>query len=73
MNQYELEGLWVNSSLPGVAYRFGDVVRVTSGEQAGEAGRVVALLTIEPGPVYVIELPTGRSLVLPQSDLERAV
>jgi hypothetical protein len=70
VTQYELENLWIKSSIPGVAYRFGDKVRVTSGEQAGEVGRIVALLAVEPSPMYVIELPSGKGLTLLQSDLE---
>ena len=70
MTQYELENLWVKSSIPGVAYRFYDKVRVTSGEQAGEVGHLVALVTVEPSPMYVIELSTGKGLTLLQSDLE---
>ena len=71
MTQYELENLWIKSPIPGVAYQFGDKVSVISGEQAGEVGRIVALLAIEPSPMYVIELPTGKGLTLLQSDLER--
>lgn len=73
LNQYELEQLWVRGSLPGVAYRFGDVVRLKFGERAGESGRVVALLAVEPAPDYIIELPDGTSAEAAQPDIERAV
>ena len=72
MNQYELESLWVNSAL-SVIYRFGDSVRITSGEQIGEMGRVVALLAVEPVPTYVLEFPDGTSTVAVEPDLEDAL
>jgi hypothetical protein len=72
MNQYELEGLWENGSLSNVSYRFGHAVRLKTGERAGEVGRIVALLAVEPQPYYVIEFPDGRSENAVQSDIERA-
>ncbi len=72
MNQFELEKLWVSvPGIQGVAYHFGDEVRVKVGEHAGQVGRVVALVEVEPTPVYVIEfMLSGLSLTAPQSDLE---
>lgn len=72
MNQFELEKLWVSvPGIQGVAYHFGDEVRIKAGEHAGEVGRVVALIEVEPTPVYVIELMlTGLSPMAQQSDLE---
>jgi hypothetical protein len=74
MDQFELERLWASiPGIDGVAFRFGDAVRVKYGEHAGEAGTVVALLTLEPIPSYTIELSlSGKTLRLPQSKLERA-
>lgn len=72
MNQFELERLWASvPGIPGVAYHFGDEVRVKAGEHAGEVARVVALVEVEPTPVYAIEfMLSGLSLVAPQFDLE---
>jgi hypothetical protein len=72
MTQYELEQLWVKGALPGVAYSFGNKVRLKAGERAGEVGRIVALLAVEPQPDYVIEYPDGRSERAEESDIERA-
>ena len=72
MNQYELEQLWVKGALPNVTYKFGDEVRMKSGERAGEVGRIVALLGIEPAPDYIIEFPDGRSERAVESEVERA-
>jgi hypothetical protein len=44
-----------------------------AGERAGEVGRIVALLAIEPVPEYIIELPDGSSEQAIESDLEWAV
>ena len=73
MNQYELEGLWVKGSLPDVDYRFDDSVLIKSGEYANQVARVVALMSIDPIPVYVVEFQAGHSAVLEQADLERVV
>ena len=71
MNQYELEQLWVDGDLPDVTYKFGDEVRMKSGERAGEVGRIVALFAIEPAPYYVIEFPDGSSDNAIQAEVER--
>jgi hypothetical protein len=73
VNQYELEGLWVKGSLPGVDYRFDDAVFIKRGEHGDKVARVVALIQIDPVPVYVVEFQAGDSAVFEQSDLERAV
>lgn len=70
MTQYELESLWVKSQLATVAYSFDTRVRAIAGEHAGQSGRVVALLSIEPTPVYVVEEPEGTSFSAQQPELE---
>jgi hypothetical protein len=75
VDQFELERLWASvPGIEGVAFRFSDAVRVKHGEHAGEVGSVVALQSLEPMPAYVVELSlSGKSLTLPQSQLERAL
>jgi len=70
VTQYELESLWSKSALPSVAYTFDTRVRAIAGEYAGRQGRVVALLSVEPTPLYVIEEPEGSSFNAPQPELE---
>jgi hypothetical protein len=72
VNQYELEELWVKGSLPGLDYRFGEMVLIKRGEHADEVARVVALIRIDPTPVYVVEFQAGNNAVSEQADLERA-
>ena len=69
--QYDLESLWVKGALPSVDLRFGDEVRASSGEHAGKSGRVVALLSIDPVPLHVIEEVAGTSFNATRSELER--
>jgi ribosomal protein L24 len=71
VTQYELEGRWVEGKLPTVDLRFGDHVRASSGEHAGKSGRVVALLSIDPVPLHVIEEVEGTSFNAIRSELER--
>jgi hypothetical protein len=68
MTQQELETLWVENALD-VVFKFGDVVRITSGEALGSEGRIVALFTLDPYPTYVIELPDGSSAVATEPNL----
>ena len=60
VTQYELESLWVKSALPGIVYTFDTRVRAVAGEHVGRTGRVVALLSIDPSPLYVIEEPEDQ-------------
>lgn len=75
MNQRELDNLWFSSqSIPGVAFGLNDSVRVKSGEHAGELAIVISLESLEPSPVYIIELgSTGTDIKMAESDLEQAV
>ena len=73
MTQYELESRWITAEgIPGVSYRFSDRVRIKSGEYSGQTAEVISLMSIEPEPIYVVEIfpPYGKSVVLPQSELE---
>ena len=70
MTQYELESLWVKSALPSVAFAFDTKVRAIAGEHNGRAGRVVALLSIDPNPLYVVEEPDGTSFNAHEPELE---
>jgi hypothetical protein len=72
MTQYELESRWVTADgIPGVTYRYSDLVRIKSGEHAGQTAEVIALLSLEPEPMYGVTLPPDeRFVVLPQSELE---
>jgi hypothetical protein len=72
MIHYELEQLRVEGALPDLIYKFGDKVRLKSGERAGEVGRIVALISLEPAPYYVIEFPDGLSENAIQHEVERA-
>ena len=69
MTQYEIEKLWITEGL-NVAYRFGDVVRLKSGDRQGETGEIIALFGLEPVPTYIVELPDGKSQVASEPELE---
>jgi hypothetical protein len=72
MTQYELESQWITTEgIPGVNCRFSDIVRIIVGEYSGQTGEVISLISVEPEPIYVVELPgNGKSVVLNQSGLE---
>jgi hypothetical protein len=72
MTQYELESLWITpEGIPGVNYRFSDLVRIRSGEHSGETAEVISLISVEPEPVYMVEFsPCGRSVPFSEGELE---
>ena len=72
MTQYELESRWITTEgIPGVSYRYGDLVRIKSGECSGETAQIIALLSLEPEPSYGMTLPPDEKfVVLSQSELE---
>ena len=72
MTQYELESRWIgDEGLPGVSIRYSDLVRIKSGEHSEETAEVIALISLDPEPTYVVVLPPNEeSAVLLQSQLE---
>lgn len=57
--------------IPNVSYRFSDLVLIKSGEFTGQTAEVIALLALEPEPVYGVILPPDEKfLVVPQGELE---
>lgn len=71
MTQYELESRWLTAEgIPGVSYRYSDLVQIRSGECSGQTAEVIALLALEPEPLYGMTLPPDEKfVVLPQSEL----
>lgn len=62
MSQYKLESRWVTAEgIAGVNYRFGDLVRIKSGEHSSKTAEVIALLALEPEPMYGVTLPPNEN------------
>ena len=53
-----------------VTFRENDAVRILEGEMTGEVGTIIALISREPQPVYVIETCCGRDLMVQESEIE---
>ena len=70
--QYELESRWITQEgVPGVSYRFSDIVRIKAGDYRGQTAEVIALLSIDPEPKYGVILPPHEKFVmLSQEELE---
>jgi len=70
--QYELESRWItDEGIPGVNYRFSDLVRIRAGDYEGQTAEVIALLSIDPEPKYGVILPPNEQfLMLSQQELE---
>jgi hypothetical protein len=70
--QYELESRWMTEEgIPDVNYRFSDLARIKSGEHSGKTAEVIALISLEPEPTYVVILPPDeKSVVLREQELE---
>jgi MOSC domain-containing protein YiiM len=58
--------------IKGVNFEHNDSVRILSGPHAGEVGSLVSVKSLEPEPLFVVELASGRGDVrAPQSALVR--
>lgn len=70
--QYELENRWITpEGIPHVAYRFSDLVQIKSGEHSGKTGEIIALISVQPEPVYGVVLPPNEKfVVVPERELE---
>lgn len=71
MELREAETRWIESQpIPGVLFRLNDPVAVQAGEHAGEVGCAMALLSLTPEPLYLVELePKGEEVQVLQSQL----
>jgi hypothetical protein len=65
LSQVFLDG----EDIPGVSFRHNDAVRIIQGAHAGAVGAIVALLSLEPEPLFVIELTSGRDVEALQSEV----
>jgi hypothetical protein len=69
--QYDLESRWITTDgIRGVNCRYGDIVRISTGEHAGETALVIALFSIDP-PKYGVTLTSNEKFLwLSDDDLE---
>ena len=58
--------------IPGVMYLHDDFVRVVAGAHQGASGSLVAVLTLEPEPRFVLEVESGFDVEVSQSEIELA-
>ncbi len=74
MNIRGLGDRWLaGQAVPGVAFAQNDSVVIHVGPHAGEGGAIVMLVGVEPEPVYLIELGSGRGDVRVRQSGLRAV
>ena len=56
-----VDELWFSQQpVPGASFKLNDSVKIAAGEHAGRLGVVIYLETLEPEPVYLIEMGDGR-------------
>lgn len=72
MSQYEIESQWITpGGIPGVAFRFGDIVRLKKAEFSDELFVVIALVSLSPTPMFgVTRLPDEKYVTALQEELE---
>ena len=72
MKQRELERRWQSTEgIAGVRYRFSDLVLIKSGKHTGKTAEVIALISLDPEPMYLVMCPPKEHpQALPQSELE---
>jgi len=69
--QYDLESRWITvEGISEVNFRYGDIVRIATGEHAGETAMVIALFSIDP-PKYGVTLSSNEKFFwMSDDDLE---
>jgi hypothetical protein len=64
MNIRGLGDRWLaGGAVPGVDFAHNDSVEILTGPHAEERGAIILLLGVEPQPVYLVELGSGRGAV----------
>jgi transcription antitermination factor NusG len=66
LNQSFLAG----EQIQGLRFKHNDYVSVISGPHAGIAGSLVSLLSLDPEPIFVMELESGRDAEVAQTDIQ---
>ena len=73
LDQTILERWMAGAAVPGVRLALNEPVVITAGPLTGTLATVVSLVSLEPEPVYTVELRPGRAGVhLPDSALSGA-
>jgi hypothetical protein len=74
MNVRGLGDRWLaGEAVPGVDFAHNDSVEILTGSHAEQSGVIVLLLGIEPEPVYLVALGSGRGDVRVRQSGLRAV
>lgn len=55
----------------GVRFSHNDLIRIAAGVHAGGVGSLVAVLALEPEPLFVVELESGLDAQVLQSEIVR--
>ncbi len=68
----EVNYLWYNlQPIEGISFGLNDSVRIKSGEYEGQFGSVISLTSVEPIPIYLVELGNdGSDVEIAQTELE---
>jgi hypothetical protein len=71
MSQYEIESRWITpDGIAGVAFRFGDIVRLKKAEFSDELFVVIALVSLSPTPMFGVTSPDEKYVTALQEELE---
>jgi hypothetical protein len=72
MNLDEVNKLWYDfQPIEGITFGLNDSVLIKSGDYEGQSGSVISIISVEPMPIYLIELgETGQDVQIKQSELE---
>jgi hypothetical protein len=73
LDQILLEHWMAGDAVAGVGFGLNEPVVIIAGPLVGRQGTVVALVAVEPEPVYTVDLGSGRGVVhVPGSALAEA-
>ena len=70
--QQQSDDFLAGRAVPGLAFAHDDLVEILAGEQAGNVGSLVGLVSCGDDPVYLVEIDSGFEVEVAQSGLKRA-
>jgi hypothetical protein len=66
------EQWYMGRRVEGVHFALKDSVDVCGGASSGSGGAIISLEALPPDPVYLVELGSGKDVLVPQSLLRQA-
>ena len=71
-NSDQHNDFFAHMPLPGVTFEHNEAIEIIGGDHAGEFGSIISVELLGDDPSYLVELGSGRDVVISQSLLRTA-